>query len=72
MPSIRAALTQDRWLAAPGEIDDVLDGEEVAREVELPDQRQLALQGLLDAVRKAQRIAPRRTLAPDILICSKL
>ena len=39
-----APLAQDRRLARAGEVDDLLDGQEIGRDVELADQRQLVLE----------------------------
>src|SRR5690606_19332680 len=39
-----APLAQDRRLAAAGEVDDLLDGQEIGRDAELADQRQLFLE----------------------------
>ena len=54
-----APLAQDRRIAAAREIDDVLDGEEIAGEIELGDQRQFARQRGLDTLGHPVRIAPR-------------
>ena len=52
-----APLAQDRLLPRPRETDDVMDGEEIARIVELLDQRQLLLEHRPDLGRNAVRIA---------------
>ena len=54
-----ASLAQDGWIDAAGEIDDILDGEEIARKVELCDQGQLALQRIAHHLRRPLRITPR-------------
>ena len=41
-----APLTQDRWIARAGEINDILDGEEIARQIQLRNQRQFTLERL--------------------------
>ena len=51
-------LAQDRRIdAVAGEIDDILDGEEIAREVELRDQCQFALQRVDDMVGHTRWVA---------------
>ena len=58
-----APLAQDRRIdLVAREVDDLLDGEEIAREVELGDQRQLALQRLHDVIGHAVRVAVLRPL----------
>src|SRR5690606_35710776 len=42
-----AALAQDRRILAAREVDDLLDGEEIGRELELTDQFELSLERFL-------------------------
>ena len=54
-----APLAQDRRIDfVAGEIDDILDGEEIAREVHFPDQREFLLQSLAHIFRQAIGISP--------------
>ena len=57
-----APLAQDRRVEAARESDDVVDGQEIAREVELVDQPELVAQLLLDLAGNAVGPAPRRAL----------
>ena len=52
------ALTQDWRVNGAREIDDILDGEEVSRKVELCDQRKLALERVVDGFGHAFWISP--------------
>ncbi len=69
-----AALAQDRRIEAPRESDDVVDGQEVAREVELLDQLQLVVelgQHLVgDALAPALAARPPRSDARDAAAAS--
>ncbi len=57
------ALAQDRRILRAGEIDDVLDGEEIAREFKFFDQRQFAVQHVAHRFGQAVRIVLGR-IAP--------
>ena len=52
-----APLAQDRRILRAGEIDDLLDGEEIAREAQLGDQREFALERVHDGAGRAGGIA---------------
>ena len=64
-----APLAQDRRIEAAREGDDVVDGQEIAREVELLDQRELVVELLQHLVRDAARASaasrPPRSDARD-------
>ena len=62
-----AALAQDRRIERAREGDDVVDGQEVTREVELLDQLELVMELLQHLVRGAVGPAPRRTLPSQML-----
>jgi len=51
-------LAQDWRIAPPREVDDVLDGEKIARQIKLGDQRQFAHQCGSDGFGQAVRVAP--------------
>ena len=62
-----AALAQDRRVETAREGDDVVDGQEVAREIEPLDQRQLVIQLLQHLVRNAVRPALLRAFPRQML-----
>jgi len=57
-----APLAQDRRIDRARVIDDALDGEEIAREIELGDQPKLTFQCIVDVFGNASGIAPPRPL----------
>ncbi len=57
-----APLAQDRRILAAGEIDNVLDREKIARQVELPDQLQFPRKRCAHPGRHAIWVTPRRAL----------
>ena len=62
-----APLAQDRRVETAREVDDVVDGQEVAREVELLDQRQLVAELLVDLGRHPLGPAFAGTLPGQLL-----